>query len=46
MTCEEILAQAMTMLQGRGRLTYGTLTRQCQRDDAALDDLKDALLYG
>src|SRR5262249_6740204 len=29
----------------RGRLTYGVLKRQFQLDDAALDDLKDALLY-
>jgi hypothetical protein len=33
------------MLQRRGRLTYGTLKRQFQLDDAALDDLKEQLLY-
>jgi hypothetical protein len=39
MTFEEILDHAMAMLQRRGRLTYGTLKRQFQLDDAALDDL-------
>ena len=33
------------MLQRRGRLTYSTLKRQFQLDDAALDDLKEELLY-
>src|SRR5215475_9602584 len=46
MTFEEILDQAMAMLQRRGRLTYGTLKRQFQLDDAALADLKDELIYG
>src|SRR5215813_7533882 len=46
MTFEEILDQAMAMLQRRGRLTYRTLQRQFQLDDAALDDLKDELIYG
>ena len=36
MTFEEILDQAIAMLQRRGRLTYGTLKRQFQLDDAAL----------
>src|SRR6516165_8001550 len=45
MTFEEILDQAIAMLQRRGRLTYGTLKRQFQLDDAALDDLKEQLLY-
>jgi class 3 adenylate cyclase/tetratricopeptide (TPR) repeat protein len=44
-TFEEILDQAIVMLQRRGRLTYGTLKRQFQLDDAALDDLKEQLLY-
>jgi hypothetical protein len=39
MTFEEILDHAMAILQRRGRLTYGTLKRQFQLDDAALDDL-------
>src|SRR5216684_2912381 len=46
MTFEEILDHAIAMLQRRGRLTYGTLKRQFQLDDAALDDLKDELIYG
>src|SRR5687768_3449514 len=46
MTFEEILDQAMAMLQRRGRLTYRTLQRQFQLDDAALEDLKDELIYG
>ena len=45
MTFEEVLDQAIAMLQRRGRVTYRTLQRQFQLDDAALDDLKDALLY-
>ncbi len=45
MTFEEILDQALAMLQRRGRVTYGTLKRQFQLDDDALNDLKDALLY-
>jgi class 3 adenylate cyclase/predicted ATPase len=43
---EEILDQAIAMLQRRGRLTYGTLKRQFQLDDAALDDLKNELIEG
>src|SRR6266571_6696571 len=46
MTFEEILDQAIAMLQRRGRLTYRTLQRQFQLDDAALDDLKDEIIYG
>src|SRR5712691_8466984 len=46
MTFEEILDQAMAMLQRRGRLTYGTLKRQFQLDDAALEDLKNEFIYG
>ena len=46
MTFEEILDQAIAMLQRRGRLTYSTLKRQFQLDDAALEDLKDELIYG
>ena len=45
MTFEDILDQALAMLQRRGRLTYGTLQRQFALDTAALEDLKDALLY-
>src|SRR5712691_6007980 len=46
MTFEEILDQAIVMLQRRGHLTYGTLKRQFQLDDAALDDLKTELIEG
>jgi class 3 adenylate cyclase len=45
-TFAEILDQAIAMLRQRGRLTYRTLQRQLQLDDAALDDLKDELIYG
>src|SRR5215813_12192547 len=45
MTFEEILDQAMAMLQRRGRVTYETLKLQFQLDEAHLDALKDALLY-
>jgi len=45
MTFEEILDQTIAMLQRRGRLTYGTLKRQFQLDDAALEDVKTELLY-
>jgi hypothetical protein len=46
MTFEEILDQAIAMLQRRGRLTYGTLKRQFQLDDASLDDVKHELVEG
>jgi hypothetical protein len=45
MTFEGILDQAIAMLQRRGRLTYRTLQRQFQLDDAALEDLKDEIIY-
>ena len=45
MTFEEILDQAVAMLQRRGRMTYRTLQRQFALDDDALSDLKDELLY-
>jgi class 3 adenylate cyclase len=45
MTFEEILDQAVAMLQRRGRVTYRTLKRQFQLDDAALEDLKEEILY-
>ena len=45
MTFDELLDQAIAMLQRRGRLTYRTLQRHFQLDDAALDDLKEQLLY-
>ena len=41
-----IVDQVITLLRQRGRVTYRTLQRQFQLDEAALDDLKDALLFG
>jgi class 3 adenylate cyclase/predicted ATPase len=46
MTFEEILDQAVAMLQRRGRIAYSALKRQFDLDDAYLEDLKDALLFG
>src|SRR5499427_594339 len=46
MTFEEILDQAIAMLQRRGRLTYGALKRQFQLDDAYLEDVKNELIEG
>jgi tetratricopeptide (TPR) repeat protein len=46
MTFEELLDQAIAMLQRRGRLTYGALKRQFQLDDAYLEDLKAELIEG
>lgn len=45
MTFEEVLDQAMDMLRRRGRVTYRTLKRQFSLDDAALDDLKEELVF-
>ena len=45
MTFEEILDQAMAMLQRRGRVTYQTLKLQFQLDEEHLEALKDAILY-
>jgi len=41
-----VVDQVIALLRQRGRLTYRTLQRQFQLDDAALDDLKDELMYG
>jgi class 3 adenylate cyclase len=46
MTFDEILEQAIEMLQRRGRLTYRTLKRQFHLDDEALEDLKLELIEG
>jgi class 3 adenylate cyclase len=46
MTFEEILDQAIALLQRRGRITYRTLKRQFQLDDAALADLTIELIKG
>jgi TOMM system kinase/cyclase fusion protein len=45
MTFEEILDQAMAMLQRRGRVTYRLLKRQFQLDDDTLADLLAELRY-
>src|SRR5215510_5450131 len=45
MTFEEILDQAIAMLQRRGRVTYRTLQLQFQLDDDHLAALKDELLF-
>jgi hypothetical protein len=44
MTFEEIVDQAIAMLQRRGRMAYRTLKRQFQLDDEALDDLKTEII--
>ena len=44
MTFEEIVDQALAMLQRRGRIAYGTLKRQFQLDADALEDLKTELI--
>src|SRR5262249_3962582 len=43
---EEVLDQAITMLQRRGRLTYRTLKRQFHLDAEALEDLTFELIKG
>ena len=45
MNFEEILDQALAMLQRRGRVAYRTLQVQFNLDDNALEALKDELLY-
>ena len=45
MTFEEILDQAIAMLQRRGRVTYQTLRLQFQLDDEHFEALKDAILF-
>src|SRR6267143_2453557 len=46
MTFEELLDQAIDLLQRRVRVTYRTLKRQFQLDDDVLEDLKEELIYG
>ena len=41
-----VVDQVIALLRQRGRLTYRTLKRQFQLDDAALEDLKEELIYG
>ena len=45
MTFEEILDQAVAMLQRRGRVTYRALKLQFSLDEDHLEALKDELLY-
>jgi hypothetical protein len=45
MTFEEILDQAVAMLQRRGRVTYRALKAQFQLDEDLLETLKDELLF-
>jgi hypothetical protein len=44
MTFEELLDQAIALLQRRGRLTYRALQRQFDLDDDYLEDLKAELI--
>jgi hypothetical protein len=44
MTFEEIVDQALAMLQRRGRVGYRMLKRQFQLDEEALEDLKAELI--
>ncbi|HSX78890.1 MAG TPA: AAA family ATPase, partial [Candidatus Saccharimonadia bacterium] len=46
MTFEELLDEAIDLLQRRGRVTYRTLKRQFQLDDDVLEDLKEEIIYG
>jgi class 3 adenylate cyclase/tetratricopeptide (TPR) repeat protein len=41
-----MLDQVIALLRQRGRMTYRTLQRQFQLDDAALEDVKEELIYG
>jgi hypothetical protein len=45
MTFKEALAQVITWLQQDQRVSYRALKRQFALDDAALEDLQEALLY-
>src|SRR4029453_11901834 len=44
MTFEEILEQALAMLQRQGRVSYRALKRQFALDDDFLEDLKDEII--
>jgi TOMM system kinase/cyclase fusion protein len=46
MTFDDLLDQAIALLQRRGRVTYRTLKRQFELDDDVLEDLKEELIYG
>src|SRR5712692_9284580 len=45
-TFEEVVDQAIAMLQRRGRVTYRMLKRQFNLDDEALEDLRLELIKG
>jgi hypothetical protein len=45
-TFEEVVDQALAMLQRRRRVTYRMLKRQFDLDDGALEDLKLELIKG
>src|SRR4029453_9004233 len=45
MTFEEILDQAIAMLQRRGRVPYQTLRLQFQLDEEHLEALKESILF-
>jgi hypothetical protein len=45
-TFDEILDQALALLQRRGRLTYRALQRQFNLDEAYLADLRDEIIRG
>ena len=44
MTFEEVLNQALALLQRQGRVSYRALKRQFSLDDAYLEDLKKELI--
>ena len=46
MTFDEILDQALALLQRRGRLTYRALQRQFNLDEAYLTDLTVEIIQG
>lgn len=46
MTFEDLLDQAIALLQRRGRVTYRALKRQLELDDDVLEDLKEELIHG
>jgi hypothetical protein len=44
MTFEEVLTQALAMLQRQGRVSYRALKRQFGLDDAYVEDLKAEII--
>ncbi len=41
-----VVDQVIALLRQRGRVTYSTLKRQFQLDDAVLEDVKNELIEG